>query len=333
MPNAVVLGTAHPHIFGIAAHAAQIPGVKLVGVYDEDPARRAAAAERLKLPALATLEAALANDVKLTLIGAVPSQRAHLAARSVAAGAAVLADKPLALTPEALQEVIDAVERHGKPVSVYYPYRGHSHVLAARAALQAGRIGQLVRVFSCGPHKLNAPTRPDWHWSAEHNGGIFIDIGSHHLDLCCWLAGGTPQWLSALGGNRTMPQHPGFQDFGQAQLRFPNGVFGHVEVDWLNPTKMKNFGDTRVWLQGTTGKIELRLGDEVSAKIWNDQVAGEDLDVAAHALEPSWDHQLFAALLRGEVGPIPQAEIWRASRVSIAAQRCAASGGVPLTAL
>lgn len=327
MAKAVILGTAHPHIFGIAASAKKVAGLELAGVYDEDATRRAASAQKLGVPAIDTLEQALSLGAKVALIGAVPSGRAALAAAASRAGAAVLVDKPLAVTFDALEKVKQAVASGGKPVIVYYPYRGHAQVLAARAALKAGRIGKLVRVFSSGPHKLNAPNRPDWHWSRQHNGSLLIDIGSHHVDLCCWLAEGDPNYIAAVQGNFSQPGHPEFRDFGQAQLRFPNGVLAHVEVDWLNPVSMKYFGDTRVWLQGTEGKIELRMGDEVSATIWTPTAAAQPLDVSAYQSVDHWDEQLIRDLMEGNPTSITQDEVWRASKVTLLADASAEAGG------
>jgi|GEM_PF-3142095 len=333
MPTAVILGTAHPHVFGLATSATKVEGMKLAGVFDEDADARQDAAGKYGIDEYATVDEALAAKPDLVLIGAVPCDRAPLTVAALNAGAAVLVDKPLAVTEDALASVKQACEQSGKPVIVYYPYRGHPGVVAAKRALETGRIGPLVRVFACGPHKLNAPNRPDWHWTAEHNGGIFIDIGSHHVDLCCWFAGDNPDWLSAIASNHTHPQHKGFQDFGQAQLHFPNGVIGHVEVDWLNPTSMKSFGDTRLWIQGTNGKIELRMGDEPSARIWNDEVAGEELDTSEVPTSGEWDEALMQNLVAGNPVDISQEDVWRVSRITIRAQASAAMNGQPITVL
>src|SRR5690606_11840159 len=112
----------------------------------EQPEQRAAATEKLGVPALATVDEALALKPALVLIGALPAKRADLAARAIAAGAAALVDKPLAVTHEALEALKAAVAKHGKPAIAYYPYRGHPLVLAAKKLIDDGAIGKLVRV-------------------------------------------------------------------------------------------------------------------------------------------------------------------------------------------
>lgn len=322
MSSIAVLGTAHPHVMHVAKEAQEVSGAKWIGVYDEDPARLKAASEQLKIPAFGDLGELLAKNPKLVLIGAVPSDRATLAERALRSGASALVDKPLALHGDDLAKVRRAAGETGNRVVVLYPYRGHPLVRAARRAFVEGRIGRLVRIFAVGPHKVNAPTRPDWFWRPRHNGGIFVDIGSHHIDFCCWMANAAPEWVCANQGNFDQPNHPEFKDYGQAQLRFPSGVLAQVEVDWLNPVSMRNFGDTRFWLLGTRGKIELRLGDESSGHIWTESAAGEPL-AGEGADMGKWTNQLIENLLNDRPVEIDQEEVFRTSAATLEVQESA----------
>ena len=326
----VVLGTAHNHVYGIARGVAGARDCELAGVWDEDPQRLEGASERLGGPAFSSLDEALKADPALVLIGAVPCDRAGLARRAIEAGAAALVDKPLAVTHEALDRTIEAVGRFDKPVITYYPYRGQPSIRAARKALDAGRIGKLVRVLSCGPHKLSPHKRPAWHWTRAGNGGCMIDVGSHHADICCWFAGQAPDYICSVHANSAHPDHPEFQDFAQAHLRFPSGVLAHVEADWFTPDSMKSFGDTRTWIQGSTGKIEIREGDLESAEIWTEDEAQQPLDTTGFPDTGQWSSTLIEALCEGRPCAIPQDEVWRASRVTLHAFDSAEAGGKPI---
>lgn len=322
MSSIAVLGTAHPHVMQVALEAHHVPGAKLIGVYDEDSARRKAAAEQLNVSAFSDLQALLALKPKLALVGSVPNDRAKLTEKALRGGAAVLVDKPLALNHDDLAMVRRAAEETGRRVIVLYPYRGHPLTRAARRAVMEGRIGKLVRIFAAGPHKVNASIRSDWFWHPRTNGGIFVDIGSHHVDFCCWISGQSPTWVSAREGNFAQPNHPDFRDFGHALLRFESGALAHVEVDWLNPVSMKNFGDTRFWIAGTTGKIEVRLGDEVSGQIWTDKAAAEPLAGEGPDMGV-WTNQLVENLLADRPVEIAQDEVWRTSAATLMVQKAA----------
>jgi len=330
MAKIVILGVAHGHIYQMAQCAKKVPGAQVLGVWDDDAQRLVEASKKMELPAIKTLDEALALKPDLIVSAAVPTIRVDIAEKALAAGAAAFIDKPLALSREALARLEKAVETHKKPVVTYYPYRGYPQVLAAKKALEEGRIGKLVRVATYGPHKINAPTRPAWHWTRAGNGGIHIDIGAHQADLMCWLTRQTPTSVVAMHGNFDQPSHREFQDFGQTILRFPNGEMGHYEVDWLNPASMKNFGDSRVWLQGTKGKIELRIGDTVTAEIWTAEASAQPLDVSGYEGIDPWTTRQLAELAAGRQGDVSQTEIWQASRVSLAAYESACAGGRPI---
>lgn len=330
MFDIVVLGTAHPHIFDLAKAVTDIDNAQLVGVWDPDTKRLTQAAKRLASPPIQSLAKALAIKPALALIGAVPKSRASLARQAIRAGAAVLADKPLAVTHGELDKTIEAFEKYRRPVITFYPYRGEPFIRAAKATLDTGSIGKLVRVMSCGPHKLNPNIRPDWHWTRRHNGGCIIDVGSHHADICCWVAGEAPDWLCATHVNLSRPRRRGFQDFAQAQLRFPCGALGHIEADWVNPESMNKFGDTRTWIQGTTGKIEVRIGDERSGYVWTKKEAEKPLDITPYESGHQWMVNLITDLSHDRPIDIPQQEVWRASRVTLHAFDSAQAKGKPI---
>jgi predicted dehydrogenase len=331
MLKAVILGTAHGHVIGMAKELQSIEGAQLTGVWDPDATRLAANAAALKAPAIAKLDEAVKSGATLALIGAVPNERAELACRAAEAGLHVIVDKPLAVTHDDLDRVIATQKRTGRIILAFYPYRGQPFVVAAKRAIDEGKIGQVVRVMSLGPHKLNAPNRPAWHWTRENNGGALVDIGSHHFDLACWLTGSIPKQVFALQTNFTQPQHTGFQDFSQAMVQFDSGALAHIEADWLNPTSMKNFGDTRIWVLGTTGKIEVRAGDTVSGEMWTAQAAAVPLEGVGSMQQ--WERQLFIDTAAGRYTAIQQDEVWRVSRLSLcaldSAQRNGAGVAVP----
>lgn len=304
--------------------------IELAGVYDEDPALRAAAAGKRAVEEFHSIDDALAGNPALALIGAIPAGRPVVIARALAAGAAVLTDKPLALSAEALEEIMAAQRRAQRPVIVLYTYRGTPPFLAAKRAFNSGVVGNLVRVFASGPHKMKKDARPAWHWTRAGNGGALIDIGCHYADLCCWIAGQTPDWVHAAHGNFTLPEHPEFQDYAQASMGFPGGAYGSFEIDWLHPASAEKWGDTRLWVQGTAGKIEVRMGDRTETALWTDAIAGEPLDTTGLPERSQWLAQLIEDLVEKNECGIPQADVWRASRVSLRAFESAQAGGLKL---
>jgi predicted dehydrogenase len=121
----------------------------------------------------------------------------------------------------------------------------------------------VVQTVGLGPHKQNLKTRPPWYFERERFGGILCDIGSHQIDQFLHFTGSeTAEIMHAHVENTTMPDRPGFQDFGEMVLKSDHG-HGYVRVDWFTPDGLPTWGDGRLFVQGTEGYIELRKYTEV----------------------------------------------------------------------
>jgi len=314
-----VFGSAHPHVLQVASLAQQA-GFEVVGLYDNDKSRRDENAGQLKVQAFENADALLGLKPSVALVGSVPGDRAAMASQCARAGVNVLVDKPLALNVEALNELKRIVAATGRRVIVYYPYRGHPYLRAARAAIARGDIGELVCVETTGPHCIGVHDRPAWHWERHNNGDLLIDIAAHGFDICHWFVDGQVVDVNARMGNFNAKAHPDFRDFGICTLRFSNGVIAKVEADWLVPSA-GGTAETRFGFQGTRGRIDIRLASDTSATIRNDK--------GVLALSPAtgsmddWTIGLLTALCSGDACDIDQDAVWRASETSLRASAAA----------
>jgi predicted dehydrogenase len=122
-----------------------------------------------------------------------------------------------------------------------------------------GRIGRVLQVLGLGPHRLNAPSRPAWHFQPERAGGILCDIGSHQIEQFLYYTGaGDAEVTASRVANYHHGDHPAFEDFGDCCLLADNGAVGYFRVDWFTPDGLGTWGDGRTVLLGTDGYIELR---------------------------------------------------------------------------
>ncbi len=316
-----IVGAAHPHVLGLAQAAGGIDGMRIVGVYDDDPRRAREVAGALDVPVATQLGALLEERPDAAMIVAVPNERADLAIQCVHAGIPVLVDKPLALDWDALERLKHAARESGKRALTYYPTRGQPLVAAAHQAVRAGRIGRVVRVMASAPHWLRPETRPAWHFERSTNGDIFIDLACHSFDICCWLLDQSPSDITARFGNFANADHPDFRDLGQCSLRFPNGELADVEVDWFIAAAHAHYSDMRLWIQGTFGRIDVHLGRTEHATICT-RDASEPLQPAPMDLE-QWTRELLIALCDDAPAALSQEDVWRASEVSLRASDAA----------
>ncbi|WP_108483116.1 Gfo/Idh/MocA family protein [Oceaniglobus ichthyenteri] len=198
-------------------------------------------------------------EVAMVLISAIPCDRADLAIAAMEAGKDVMVDKPGCTTLAQLAAIKECQARTGRIWTVNFSERFEVAAVAkAEELVNAGAIGRVVQTLGLGPHKQNLKTRPDWFFETEKFGGILCDIGSHQIDQFLHFTGSDSAEIAhAAVENTTMPDHPGFQDFGEIVLRSDRGR-GYIRVDWFTPDGLPTWGDGRLFLQGTEGQIELR---------------------------------------------------------------------------
>ncbi len=124
--------------------------------------------------------------------------------------------------------------------------------------VQQGAIGRVLQVIGLGPHR-EGTGRPTWFYDHKSFGGTICDIGSHQFEQFLTFSGATDaKVMHAAVANYAHPQHPGFEDFGVANLVGNNGATNYIRVDWFTPKGLSTWGDGRTIILGEKGYIELR---------------------------------------------------------------------------
>jgi predicted dehydrogenase len=261
-----VIGIDHGHIFGMLGNM-KAQGCTCDAYWTDGPAVTEAKFNEV-FPEVAKVDDRRRilddPDVRMVLISAVPADRAALAIEAMEAGKDVMVDKPGCTTLAQLAAVRECQARTGRIWSINFSERFEvPAVTKAEELVFGGAIGRVVQTVGLGPHKQNLKTRPPWYFERERFGGILCDIGSHQIDQFLHFTGSeTAEIMHAHVENTTMPDRPGFQDFGEMVLKSDRG-HGYVRVDWFTPDGLPTWGDGRLFIQGTEGYIELRKYTEV----------------------------------------------------------------------
>jgi predicted dehydrogenase len=254
------IGLDHAHIYGMT-RAIQRGGGELVSFYSKDPAQVAQYRKEFGDVKLASGEDEILNDksVQLVLGAPIPDLRAPLGIRVMKAGKDYLGDKPAITSLEQLADVRKAIKETRRIFAIMYSERFEVRsAVHAGELVQQGAIGKVVQTVNLAPHRVNAPSRPDWFWDKARYGGILTDIGSHQADQFLYYTGSTQAHVvAAQTGNVAYPKYPKFEDFGD-MIATGNGGTGYIRVDWFTPDGLDTWGDGRLFILGTEGYIELR---------------------------------------------------------------------------
>lgn len=292
------LGLDHRHVYGMAAGMIDA-GCNFAGFWtDGNPQPLEGFSKRFPdVPRYAERQRILDDpEIKLVLISSAPHTRADLAIEAMQHGKDVMTDKPGCISLTELARIRQAVAETGRIWSVNFSERFEVRaVTTATELVRQGRIGEVIQTMGIGPHRLNAPTRPDWFFDNGLYGGILTDIASHQIDQFLHFASlDDAAIVHSAVGNFNNPDYPKFEDFGEVNLTGGRAQ-AYIRVDWYTPDALPNWGDGRLFILGTQGYIELRKYVDVQGRDGSDHlflVNGEQceyMDCSSAALPYSAD--------------------------------------------
>ncbi|MBU8906344.1 Gfo/Idh/MocA family protein [Desertibacillus haloalkaliphilus] len=273
--NIAAVALDHGHIFGMCNGLIEA-GATLKWVYDPDQKKVDDFVEKFPDVEVAeSLEQILHDEsIKLVAAAAIPSERSALGNKVMLAGKDYFTDKTPFTTKAQLEETKQVVKETGQKYMVYFSERLHVEgAVFAGDLIKDGAIGQVIQVTGFGPHRLNAPSRPDWFFNKEQYGGILCDIGSHQIEQFLYYAGcEDAEILHSKVGNYNNPDYPELEDYGDATLRGDNGATQYFKVDWFTPDGLSTWGDGRTFITGTEGTIEIRKYVDVAKEETGDHL-------------------------------------------------------------
>jgi len=211
---------------------ASLPRSRFVGVYDDDPDRVKAFAERYHVRSYPSLERLLTDtDVQMVSICTPHPTHARLSILAAEAGLHVLVEKPMAVSLADCDAMIDAAAAHGVTLGVVSQRRFYEPVQRVRQAISEGRIGKpvlatlVVLGWRGADYYRSDPWRGTW---AGEGGGVLLNQVSHHLDLLQWFMGPAEE----LFGYWANLNHAYIEveDTAIAVLRFSSGALGSIVV-------------------------------------------------------------------------------------------------------
>ncbi|PZM10622.1 inositol 2-dehydrogenase [Rhizobium tubonense] len=247
MLNVGLLGAGrigNVHAKAISSH----PGSELVAISDVN----VDAAKKLsgQYGAAARTTAEIINDpsIDAVLVATSTDTHSHLIEAATAAGKAVLCEKPVDLTLERARACQRAAARNGRPVMIGFNRRFDPNFAALKAAVDRGEIGktELLSVTSFDP----APPPVSY---VKVSGGLFRDMMIHDFDMVCWLMGGLPEAVAAVGSSIVDPEigAAGDVDTAVVTLHFADGRLAVIK----NSRRAVYGYDQRVELLGSDGLL------------------------------------------------------------------------------
>ena len=326
------------HAHGICAAAQRHPQVDLACIWDDDPARGRAAAEKFGVEYVGDLDEILARD-DLDAVGICSPTQQHgeHIVRAAEQGKHCLVEKPFTRTPAQADEAIRAAEAHGVQVMPVYNLRFTPASEKMKEFVDSGVLGPIYQVRRRHGHReyeKNAydakaiMSDPAWPWRDADDEGrrSLYHAGSHAVLWMLWMFG-MPECVVSLGGTRVagLP----VEDNNACVFRYDTGM-----LVTLHTSETETAAPLATEIYGFAGAIVQTRGDNPStfaefgapgalmhyrekAKEWR-PVADISTKFQPEGFNPN--DRFFDALLKGEEMPITMYDGRRSVQILAAAE-------------
>ena len=194
-------------------------------------------------------------EVDAVYIATPPGNHLDYALRVAAAGKPAYVEKPMARNHAECRSMIDAFSKAGQPLFVAYYRRGLPRFLKAKELVEGGRLGRVTmlsyRYTDTHLRNVDANNLP-WRVIAEESGGgLFLDLGSHALDIFDFILGPIES-VSGLAANLASPY--AVEDVVALDCRFASGALGVCSWNFSGLIR-----EDQIEITGTQGKLTMSV--------------------------------------------------------------------------
>jgi len=216
------MGKNHARVYS------ELPDAELVAVVDADLKTAEAVAGNLGTRAYADFRKMLVKEKPEAVSIAVPTaMHEQVGMDALEAGAHVLMEKPIAATLDEGKRLIEKACTAKRQLMVGHIVRFNPAMQVLKQKLVDGDLGRIFQVFCRRAGPFPARIR---------DVGVVVDLAPHDVDVMRFLIGADPVRVYAETERRIHTDH---EDLVWGLLRFPDGVVGSLEINWLTPTKIR----------------------------------------------------------------------------------------------
>ena len=160
-------------------------------------------------------------------INTLPDTHAPYAIRAMEAGAHVFVEKPMALTVEDAEKVVETANRTGKKLVIGYILRQHP---SWTKFIEIARELGTPLVFRMNLNQQSNGETWSWHKRLMDSFPPIVDCGVHYVDVMCQMTDAKPVKVHAIGAKLT--DEVAKQNYGMLQVQFDDGSVGWYEAGW-----------------------------------------------------------------------------------------------------
>lgn len=239
----------------------KVENARMVACVDVVEAAAKAAAEEMGVTKYYTDYHNILNDPEVDAVVVVAPTDLHkqIVIDCAAAGKHIFCEKPMAMTVEECDEMIEACDKYNVKLQIGFMRRFDASFREAKRLVESGAIGDLVQIHS----NTRGPSKPrPWMYDIKMSNGILAEVNSHDIDAVRWIANSDIESVYAVAGNFRNPeateQYPDYYDSVLMNGTLKNGV--HFCID--GAAYVQYGYDSKMEIIGTKGKINVGRSDK-----------------------------------------------------------------------
>lgn len=206
-----------------------IEGLEVKGSFDIKQDRQSYA-ESKGLTAYGSQEELLEDpSIDLVLVATPNHLHKEIAIKAMEAGKHVVCEKPVTLSSNDLQEMIDASEQYNRLFVVHQNRRWDEDFLTIIRVYEEKLLGEIYRIESRVHGSRGIPS--DWRQEKEYGGGMVLDWGVHILDQMLLII---PEKVKSIHAVLTNVTNEIVDDGFSVTLQFESGKSAYLEVGTSN---------------------------------------------------------------------------------------------------
>jgi predicted dehydrogenase len=237
-------------------------GLEVACVVTSDPGRRAqVAAEHPRAEAVPSVQELWTGlPPELVVVASPNDTHVSIAMAAIERGIPVVVDKPLAVTADCAQKLVDRACDAGVLLTAFQNRRWDSDQLTLRRLIAEDALGSIVRYESRFERWRPDLDRAKWreNEAPEEGGGVLLDLGSHLVDQALTLFGPVTHVYGEVDSRRGAAA----DDDVFIALRHSGGTLSHLHASAVTPSV-----GPRLRVQGTTAGFLMSALDPQEAAL------------------------------------------------------------------
>lgn len=252
-----IMSFAHMHAYSYANSLTKIPGVKIVGIFDDNEKRGEEAARTYGTVYFLSQTSFLQAEMDAVIICSENNRHKEMVINAAKAKKHILCEKPIATTIEDAKEIIRVCEENEVILQIAFPVRFSTPIMELKKQIDDGVLGEIIAFRT-----TNRGQNPGGWFIDEKQagGGAVLDHTVHMVDIMRSYLGEEISEVYAIVDSYFHQINT--DDAGIVTLEFENGVIASHDASWSRFKEYPNWGDVTIEVIGSKQTVKVNANKQ-----------------------------------------------------------------------